>query len=359
MHTERAYWLAWQQVEGFGPHRLRALSEHFGSLEAAWQAPRAQLLETGMIGPVLIERIEGHRQQTNVPEQAATWEETYGACWTPADREYPQLLQEIPDTPPVLYYQGPKPVWQPAVALVGTRKPSTYGLRWAKKLGYELTRAGFLVVSGLATGIDGAAHQGALEAGGATVAVLGCGVELCYPSHHRGLYAQIRERGVILSEYPRLTPPNSAFFPRRNRIISGLTQATIVIEAGVRSGALISAQLALDYGREVFALPGELDNPQAAGALHLISQGATPVLGIEDLIQRLGPPQAVQLPLPVPADLTPLEEHVLGQLTPEPQIIEYLIQNTALGTGDITAVLMLLELKGLAVQLPGLRYRRA
>ncbi|WP_218079363.1 DNA-processing protein DprA [Anthocerotibacter panamensis] len=360
MVNERAYWLAWQQIEGVGPHRLKALKDRWGSLRAAWETESRALLSVPGLGLSLVERIAAYRSKTNPLAQAHTWEEEYGPCWTPEDADYPPLLQEIPDTPAVLYYRGPRPAWTPAVAIVGTRTPSDYGLRWAKKLGFELTRAGFLVVSGMATGIDGAAHEGALEAGGATVAVLGCGVDLCYPLQNHSLYQRIRERGIILSEHPKQTPPAKANFPRRNRILAGMTQATVVIEAPTSSGSLITARLAVDYGREVFALPGQVDTPQAQGALSLVSQGAQVVLGIEDLILKLGATPAPTLAAPPPAawDLTSVEQLVLARLTGEPQALEVLLQQTDLGTGDLTAVLLLLELKGLAAQLAGLRYRR-
>ncbi|WP_287127825.1 DNA-processing protein DprA, partial [Candidatus Cyanaurora vandensis] len=278
---------------------------------------------------------------------------------TPADAHYPPLLLEVVDSPPVLYHRGPLPLWTPAIAIVGTRHATSYGLRWAKKLGFELARAGFLVVSGLASGIDGAAHEGALAAGKPTAAVLGCGVGRCYPSEHQALYERIAQRGVILSEHPRTTPPDRSNFPRRNRVLAGMTRATLVVEAGERSGALITARLAVDYGRDVFILPGNLDNPQAQGTLSLANQGAQLVLGVEDLLQKLGSPVLAPLPLPAPPppDLTSVEQQVLARLTPEPQLVEILLQATELATGDLTAVLLLLELKGLAVQLPGLKYR--
>jgi DNA processing protein len=362
--SERAYWLAWQQVEGIGPHKLHALREAFGTLAEAWTAPQNELSTVSGMGPTLLERIAHHRRKTDPQQVLATWEDTYGSYWTPDDAAYPALLQEIPDTPPVLYYRGKLRATLPAVAIVGTRKPTAYGLSWAERLGKSLAQAGFLVVSGLASGIDTAAHRGALAVQGATAAILGCGVDRCYPSENLALYQQIREQGVIISEHPLRTPPATANFPRRNRIIAGMTQATLVIEAGERSGALITARLAVDYGREVFALPGQLDTPQAAGSLSLMNQGAQLILGIEDILQKLGATTFPAAPTPPPSrpapprpELTSLEQHVLAHVSPTPSTLEHLLQQTALGTGEIAATLLLLEVKGLVTQLPGLRYQ--
>lgn len=354
MNRERAYWIAWHGIDGLGPLRLQRLIEQCGSLEAAWHT---RVRELAGLGLVLMDRVHSHRTGCDPLVYAEQWEAKHGPCLTPGDQGYPALLREIPDMPPVLYYRGQLPIWEPAIAIVGTRRASSYGLRWAKKLGYELAQAGFLVVSGLASGIDGAAHQGALESGRPTVAVVGCGVDRCYPPEHGDLHGRIRAQGAILSEHPGYTAPERGFFPQRNRVLAGMTQATLVIEAGEKSGALITARLAVDYGREVFALPGNLDTPQAQGTLSLMNQGAQMVLGIEDLLQKLGHPTAQTPSLP-PPELTGLEQQVFGHLTMEPQLMEQLLHSTQLATGDLSAVLLLLELKGLARQLPGLKYCR-
>ncbi|WP_298615651.1 DNA-processing protein DprA [uncultured Thermosynechococcus sp.] len=349
---------------------LKRLWQHFGDLKTAWEAPLAALGEVEGIGAKLQGAIAHYRQQCH---PAALYEQHCRQNphhWVLSDPRYPSLLREIPDPPPLLYYGGARLLEilsqpAPTVAIVGTRDPSEYAQRWAHKLGYALGQAGFTVVSGMAAGIDGAAHRGCLEAGGATLAVLATGVDMIYPAENRPLYYQIRERGGFLSEYPKGVGADRPQFPRRNRIIAGLCRAVIIAEAPYKSGALITARYAAEYGRDVYVLPGHLDNHRAKGALSLVNQGAQIILGEEALLEQLGHTPPLD-PRPFSAPSPPLS-------VPQQQIlqaIQYLsqgsnsvafdniVQQVALDTSTVMAELVHLELMGWVEQLPGNRYRQ-
>ena len=287
---ERAYWLAWSQIKDVGPVLIKRLHERFGSLALAWQAAPADLLTVDGIGLVTADRIGGVRSQLNPKQLLAQHEVQYPHFWTPADTDYPSLLWEIPDPPPILYYRGPlRPNQSTAitVGIVGTRRPSPYGRRWTQRLSSCLSQQQFTIVSGMAAGIDTYAHQSCLHSNGHTIAVLGTGVDVVYPHSNAQLYQNILKTGLILSEYPDGTPPDRGHFPRRNRIIAGLSHATLVTEAPERSGALITAYLANDYGRHVYTLPDGLDNPTARGCLVLANTGAAIVMGEDHLVTDL------------------------------------------------------------------------
>ena len=295
---ERAYWVAWSQIDNVGPVLQKRLFLAFGSLAAAWQASADQLLAVDGIGLLLADQIAQARTQLSPAVLLTQFEARSTAFWTPADTDYPALLFEISDPPPVLYYRGPLRLNSMAPALtigiVGTRYPSDYGRRWTERLTQQLVQQGSLIVSGMARGVDAIAHRCCIAAASPTVAVLGTGVDIAYPSSNQTLHQKITETGLVLSEYPDGTPPDRAHFPRRNRIIAGLSQAVLVTEAPERSGALITAHLANDYGREVYALPGSLDNPRSQGCLNLIEQGCQPIVSEAKLLTALG-----TLPSPV------------------------------------------------------------
>ena len=372
--TERAYWVAWAQAKGLGSVLLQRLHHHFGCLAAAWQAEELALLEVEGVGLLLASQLADYRQQVN-PDDVLIYYEGQGAnFWTPADPDYPTLLYEITDPPPLLYYQGRTELAQavqtmPSVAIVGTREPSDYGQRWTRRLVQQLVSHDVIVVSGLASGIDRHAHGQALDSQGLTIAVLGTGVDRSYPWNNRALQDRIAQEGLLLSEHPNDTPPDRTYFPRRNRIIAGLSRATVVTEAPLRSGALITARLANDYGREVYALPGSLDNPASLGCLDLIRQGAQMIWDDTTLIRDLGqipqldapPLQALSSrapavfppsPSPAPANLSPDLATVLAAITPEPITLDYLVQSLNRPTGDILSSLLHLELEGLVTQTP-------
>lgn len=372
--SDRPFWLAWNQIRGMGPHRIKRLVQQLGSLQQAWGADLGSLRQVEGIGAQLAETIRLERQRLD-PEQVLTQAMAPGIpLLTPADLEYPALLWELPDPPPLLYVLGEAPQWSPTIAIVGTRAPTAYGRRWTERLSQGLTEAGFVIVSGMAAGVDGVAHQACLRAGGHTIAVLGTGVDQIYPSRHRELYRQIRAQGTLVSEFPPGTQPAKENFPRRNRLIAGLCQATLVIEAPERSGALITAYLANDYNRDVHALPGNIDVEESRGCLKLIRNGASPILGVEELLMELG-----VSPLRVegsgesatdPADpgeragesLPQLEGdqgkiwQVLGR---EPMSLDALAQRTQLEINTLTSTLLMMELEGWVVQIPGMRYQRS
>ena len=370
MGKERTYWLAWSQVPGIGSVSLKRLKQHFGSLATAWQATAADLLAVEGIGLLTAEATIAARDRLDPDEFLEHHAQENPDFWTPADPDYPPLLWELPDPPPVLYYRGgwhPE-AWQPPmVAIVGTRSPSEYGRRWTRRLSIALTRHGFTVVSGLAEGIDTEAHRSCLEFGGRTIAVLGCGTDRIYPWSNRGLYQQIQATGLLLSEHPASTKPDRMFFPRRNRIIAGLCRATLVMEAGDRSGGLITARYANEYGRDVYVLPGSLDNPKAIGCLRLIEKGANVILGEDELLDMLGsiPPFAVPTPAPeVPIRTQPLHPEweqilqVLPQSAAGAMLLDQIVQTTQLSTGTVSSALLQLEMEGLVTALPGMRYQR-
>jgi DNA processing protein len=299
--------------------------------------------------------------------------------WTPADADYPQLLLEIPDPPAVLYYKGRIDLLEnqgvfPTVAIVGTRHPSDYGKRWARKLSKTLAQAGYTIVSGLAKGIDTEAHQSCI-AFGRTIAVLGTGVDVVYPWSNRELAQRITQNGLLLSEYPAGTQPEKVNFPRRNRIIAGLSRATLVIEAPIRSGSLITARLANEYGRDVYALPGNIENPCVRGCLELLNQGAQLILGADELLTNLGTlpmlrsnlsfsyplKQLSLLPEPSPQptlSLDPQLQTVLHVVPLEPANLDRIVQQAGLPTGVVLSALSQLELMGLVSQQPGMRYQK-
>jgi DNA processing protein len=267
-------------------------------------------------------------------------------------------LKEIDQPPPVLYVRGTlKTEDEWAVAVVGTRRISAYGRQVSEELAASLAQSGVTVVSGLARGVDAVAHQSALKAGGRTLAVLGSGVDRIYPPEHRGLAEQMLAHGALLSDYAPGTPPDASNFPPRNRIISGLSMAVVVVEAGETSGALITAQFAVDQGRDVFAVPGNILAPQSKGTNRLIQQGAQPLLAVRDLLETLDlnlatEQRSVRKVLPA----NEVEARLLGLLGPEPMHLDEIGQQTGLPIERVSATLVMMELKGLVRQVGGLNY---
>ena len=265
---------------------------------------------------------------------------------------YPALLRELHDPPPRLYLRGGPPGFLdlPAVAIVGARSCSPYGAQVAREVARELAAAGVIVVSGLARGVDGEAHRGALAAGGLTVAVLGCGIDRDYPRAHAQLAARIAESGAVVSEYPPGIEPSPWRFPARNRIVAGLARATVVVEARERSGALITADFALELGREVFAVPGEITSALSAGTNDLIRQGATPLLTADDVLEALGLERA---PPRVPDTLSAGARMLLEPLSETARTLDELGRLTGLESAALAAALTELELAGLAASADG------
>lgn len=369
MVEERAFWLAWSQISGIGPVLLRRLQQHFGTLAAAWSAHPTELGQVEGFGRQTIEVVVALRSRIHPEELLGQHEQQNPNFWTPQEADYPRLLLEIPSPPPLLYYRGQVQLQEnqgikPLVGIVGTRNASDYGRRWTRKISATLARNGFTVVSGLADGIDTEAHHSCLEAGGRTLAVLGTGVDVVYPPRNRELYNQILNQGLVLSEYPAKTPPDRAHFPPRNRIIAGLSRAVLVMEAPTRSGALITARFANDYGRDVYVLPGSLDNPRSLGCLGLLNTGAQVILSESHLLEMLGampqldqaePARTVeQRSLPMSPEL----KQVLQAIALESIPFDLIVQQTGMSAGSVSSALLQLELMGLVSQLPGMRYQK-
>jgi DNA processing protein len=270
---------------------------------------------------------------------------------------YPPLLAELHDPPARLHLRGgpPEILARPSVAVVGARSCSPYGAQVARELARDLAALGVVVVSGLARGIDGEAHRGALAAGGLTVAVLGCGIDCDYPQAHAQLAGRIAESGLVVSEYPPGVEPAPWRFPARNRIVAGLAKATVVVEARERSGALITADFALELGRDVFAVPGEITSGLSKGTNDLIRQGATPMLAADDVLEALGIERAPSKP---PAGLSAEAETVLAFLAAGAASLDEISRATGVGSAEVAVALTQLELAGLVSQGEG-RYRRA
>lgn len=345
-------------VSGIGPVRAKRLRERFGSLELALLKRESDLRSVEGIGPELAGKLAAWESTTEF-EKERKWAEELGlTILTLADAAYPESLREIYDPPLVLYIKGKIPeTWPRGVGVVGSRETSHYGLETAKKLSYQIGYAGVPVISGLARGIDTAAHLGALAAKGTTWAVLGCGLDQMYPPENDSLAAKIVESGgCLISELPLGTSPDKRTFPMRNRIVSGLSFGVLVIEAGRKSGALITARQALDQGRQVFAVPGRIDNPLAQGCHQLIKDGAKLVEGVEDILTELEfllPKESVSTPRPLPGNLTGEEEKIYAAIELDETPIDSIIQKTGLPSGTVSSTLLRLEMKKLVRQLPG------
>lgn len=354
----KIYWVGFNYVKGIGAVRLQALLDTFNNdLEEAWKASSEKLRQSGL-SVRLIESIVKVRSEIDLER---IWERISAAdigVLTWQDEAYPRLLREIYQPPPVIYLRGELlPEDEIAVAVVGTRRITAYGRQVTDELASALARHQVTVVSGLARGTDAAAHQAALRAGGRTIAVLGSGVDRIYPPEHRRLAEEIVESGAIISDYPPGTPPESANFPPRNRIISGLSLATVVVEAGEKSGALITAGFALDQGREVLAVPGLITAPSSKGANRLINNGARPVLSPEDVleainIQNVNTHRMARRLLPADEIETRLLE-VMGESSMTADELSYL---SGLPIEKVSATLAMMELKGLIQNTGGMNY---
>lgn len=357
MIDPKAYWVGFNLVKGIGAVRLRNLIQHFGDVETAWHASPQEMRAAGL-GPKLIETMQQVRAGVSLE---LVWERVHRLgiqVLTWEDEAYPRRLKEIDQPPPVLYLRGnllPEDEW--AVAIVGTRGITAYGRQVTAEITSVLARRGVTVISGLARGIDAEAHKAALNAGGRTLAVLGSGVDQIYPPEHRQLANQIIASGALMSDYAPGTPPDGVNFPPRNRIISGLSMAVIVIEAGERSGALITAEFAADQGREVFAVPGNINAPKSVGCNRLIHQGARPLLTPEDVLESLDLASFQQQRVAravLPKD--EVEARLLSVLTREPMHVDDIRARVDMPIEKVSATLALMELKGMVRQLGGMNF---
>ncbi|HBG75251.1 MAG: DNA protecting protein DprA [Chloroflexi bacterium GWB2_49_20] len=355
--NEKLYWVGFNLVKGIGAVRLRALNEHFGDLAQAWEATPSQLRDTGLSSKI-VENIVQMRSSVNLENYYEKILSKGIVVITSQEDNYPNRLKEIDQPPPVIYVRGDliaDDFW--AVAIVGTRRVTAYGRQVTDELASYLAQNGVTVISGMARGVDAIAHQAAIKAGGRTIAVLGSGVDRIYPPEHRSLSDQIINQGAVISDYAPGTPPDSSNFPPRNRIISGLSMAVVVIEAAETSGALITASFAGDQGRDVFAVPGNILAPQSKGTNRLIQQGAHPLLSGRDLLDtlnltRVNEQRVVRHAIPVDAT----EAKVLDVLGREPLHVDEIRSQTGLAIESVSAALVMMELKGMVQQVGGMNY---
>jgi DNA processing protein len=355
-------------VSGVGPHTSRALIERFGSPGGVLAASRSELSATSGVGPQLASRIARAREDGDAEAELALCQECGARVITRDDPDYPQSLQNIPDPPSLLYLKGQlEPKDQIAIAIVGSRRCTPYGLRIAERLAAALARTGFTVVSGLARGIDAAAHRGAIKAGGRSIAVLANGLASIYPPEHDELARELAGAGGLLSEMPMRQSPLAGLFTQRNRIIAGISLGVVVVEATARSGSLSTARHAMEQNREVFAVPGPADSLTSRGCHRLIRDGARLVETVDDILEELGPligevrtdPGEPPVRHPAELALTDHERSLLGQLSDDPTGVDDLIVRTSLAASQVLATLSVLEVKRLVKRIPGGRFVRA
>lgn len=358
-------WLALLRAPGVGPTTFARLLERFGDPAGVLGAPRPELERAGLGGPA-IDWLRAPDPTTLDGDLA--WLATPGNhLLRLGDPDYPPLLMEIPDPPPLLFARGdPGLLAHPQLAVVGSRNPTQGGARTAWEFAKYLAGRGLIITSGLALGVDAAAHEGALE-GGPSIAVSATGLDRVYPPQHRELAHRIAAQGVLVSEFPPGTPVRRQHFPRRNRLISGLALGTLVVEAAARSGSLITARLAGEQGREVFAIPGSIHNPLARGCHQLIRQGAKLVETAQDILEELGPllgrlaevQGSPPIPLATPAPRLDADyQALLDCLGHDPLAMDELMQCSGLGADVVSSMLLLLELEGYVTLAPGGRYCR-
>jgi DNA processing protein len=359
------YWLALLRSPRIGPASFSKLLQRFDQLEEVFRSP-AELLRKCGLEAVSVDAI--HKPDWQGVDADLEWRQQQDHyIVTLRDPEYPPMLRESPAAPPLLFVLGhPETLHETQLAMVGSRNPTTDGKRIALEFARHLSAAGLVITSGLAIGIDGICHQGALDADGITIAVTGTGLDRIYPARNRDLAHAIREKGAIISEFPIGTPARPENFPRRNRIISALSIGTLVVEAAIRSGSLITARHALEQGREVFAIPGSIHNPLARGCHHLIQQGAKLVETAEDILGEL------RLQRPAPVDnlqaLNNKEENkasddpdyttVLTEMGFSPVPVDEIVQRTGLTAEEVSSMMLILELQGNVASSPGGCYIR-
>ena len=355
--SDLRHWVGFNIVRGIGPTRVRALLDSFGNLQRAWEASTEDLRRAGLDNRSL-QSLLAARSSLDLDREVERIASVGAHILTWESADYPQLLRETLAPPPVLYVKGritEEDAW--AVAIVGTRRSTAYGRQVTRMLATALARSGITIVSGMARGIDAVAHRSAIEAGGHTIAVLGCGIDQIYPPEHRKLAAQIIAQGALVSDYPLGTPPEGTNFPPRNRIISGLSLGTLVTEAGKRSGALITANFASEQGRDVFAVPGSILAPTSAGANSLIQDGAKVTLRPEDVLEELNLTMVTEHTeaRQVLPDGEP-EATLLKHLSHEPTHVDELGQRLGMPISYVTSALTLMELKGMVRQVGGMKY---
>jgi DNA processing protein len=350
-------------VPNVGPQRVRQLVARFGSPEAVLESSVSDLIEVEGIDEKIARAVRNQSDALFAKTQISLVEKHGARLMTYWDPDYPELLRAIHDPPVVLFLKGPLD-WTAfiGIAVVGTRFPSSYGRQVAESISQELSRRGITVVSGMARGVDTAAHRGALIGSGSTVAVMGSGLDIVYPPENRKVYLEIIEKGAVVSEFPMGAAPEAPHFPRRNRIISGLCRGTVVVEAGNKSGALLTSELALEQNREVFAVPGSILSPKSTGTNRLIRDGAKLVSTVEDILSEFPEFGPSDRGMDVPKfDLSELSENEIklwNVLNNEPMYIDQIAAESGVATSEALALLLSMELKSCVKQLTGMRFVR-
>lgn len=361
--TEKPYWVAFNHINGIGAVRMGLLLKRFGNLSDAWIAGKTDLIYAGL-PEKLADQILAFRNRTDPHQLTESIISRKISICIRLDEDYPRLLKEIDNPPTVLYYVGSLPDEEmKLMGIVGTRKMTAYGQNVAEELGRFLSENGIGVVSGLARGIDGAAQSSVVAAGGKTYAVLGCGVDHIYPPEHRDLARKIVRDGAVISEYAPGTHPDRTNFPQRNRIISGMSSGVIIVEAGEKSGSLITARFAAEQGREVFVVPGNVTAIQSRGANRLIRDGARPFFEKDEILEFLQTwqayePQKMNKPLQE-AFSTPEDKLILAQITNEPLHIDEIVRKSGLPLSKVSSSIVLLELKGLVMETAPQTYQKS
>ncbi|MDF1519507.1 MAG: DNA-processing protein DprA [Brevefilum sp.] len=357
MSDEKKYWIGFNLVRGIGSVRFQQIKNYFGDLSVAWNAPGESFKHAGLPSRAVTNFLR-LRKQIDLDQVYESILEKDIKVLTLLDDDYPRLLKEIDQSPPVIYVKGTLSTADEfAIAIVGTRRVSEYGQQITRDASIYLAGHGLTIVSGLARGVDGIAHRHALEAGGRTIAVLGSGVDVIYPPEHRKLAEAISENGAVISDYPLGTQPEGVNFPPRNRIISGLSLGTIVVEAGDRSGALITADFALEQGRDVFAVPGNVLSPASRGTNRLIQNGAYAMVSPQDVLDVLNLSELESIKTArqvLPADKT--EARILQVMNFEPMHIDEICNEVSLPVDKVSAALTMMELKGLVQHVGAMRY---
>jgi DNA processing protein len=367
MLSEREAYIALNLIREVGPVTVRLLTETLGSASAIFEADARQLLAVRGTGTEIIKKLVAARRKVNAAAEIERAAELGAELVTPADAGYPEPLRNIYDPPLALYIKGTlDPRDRHAVAIVGSRHTTSYGRECASSFAAQFARAGFTVVSGLARGLDTSAHQGALKAGGRTIAVLGGGLHDIYPPENRALAEEIAASGAVISEFQLGREPDKTTFPIRNRIVSGLSQGVVVVEAGLSSGAMITANVAAEQGKSVFAIPGRIDSPTSQGTHNLIKNGAKLAESVSDVLDDLGslftavsrsaarPPEESARAAQIRIPLSGAEQTIMQRLMEDDRLdIDTLVRQSGLPAATVSATLLMLEMKRLVKTLPG------
>ncbi len=358
--NDTKFWVGFSLIPGIGRVKFGILEKYFESMEDAWQASRSDLKQAGL-DSASVASITGTRDTISLDSEMEKMERSGVSVFTYRDDGYPSRLKEIYDYPPVIYVRGeilPEDEW--CLSVVGTRGATVYGRQIAEEITADLARNRITIVSGLARGIDSIAHRSALEAGGRTIAIFACGLDTVYPAENADLARRITQNGAIVSEYPLGTKPRPDYFPRRNRIMSGMSLGVLVIEAGESSGAIITANMALEQNREVFAVPGSILSLASRGTNHLIQEGAKLVRNYTDILEELNlTAVARQIEMKELLPETDTEAVLIKQLGAEPVHVDEVCRSSGLPVSTVSSTLAMMELKGMVKQVGAMHYSLA